>query len=32
LVKQTRRVRQGDVVEISLAAGGGQVMVLRKKP
>ncbi len=32
LVRQIRRVRRGDVVEISLAAGGGQVMMLRKKP
>ncbi|AMJ65915.1 glycoside hydrolase family 97 protein [Hymenobacter sp. PAMC 26628] len=31
LVKQTRRVRRSDVVELNLAAGGGQVMVLRKQ-
>ncbi len=31
LVKQTRRVHRGDVVELNLAAGGGQVMVLRKQ-
>ncbi len=32
LVRQTRRVRPGDVVQLSLAPGGGQVMVLRKQP
>ncbi|MGI4886428.1 MAG: glycoside hydrolase family 97 protein [Janthinobacterium lividum] len=31
LVKQTRRVHRGDVVEMQLAAGGGQVMVIRKQ-
>lgn len=31
LVRQTRLVHKGEVVEMVLAAGGGQVMVLRKK-
>ncbi len=31
LVRQTRLVHRGDVVEMALAAGGGQAMVLRKQ-